>query len=143
MDTRSVRDAFDEYKLEGGRLRWETFMRYVERTRPKLVEAARTGRTVTYQGLMSTLEIGRVDIGQIVGTISIMEHREGRPLLSAVVVNRATGCSGGGFLGLPGVPKSVRRSSRDFQDRKYSRAEKEFWEDELSRVFDYWEEHGD
>lgn len=117
---------------------------YIERARPILIEVAKQrGKTITYGNLMDRLGWhGRRYIGHVVGRISEIEYENGRPRLSAVVVRADTRMVGGGFLGLPGTPENVRRSTRDeWQDFKLSKADQEYWRGELGKVYDYWREH--
>lgn len=63
--------------------------------------------------------------------ISTFEHRQGRPLLSAVVVSSAGKRPGGGFFKMA---KSNRVQGPDDDD-------KAFFDAELNRVCDYWAGH--
>ena len=71
-----------------------------------LKEVARAGRTITYGEIapMADLDMSRAadrnEIAAILDTISTREHREGRPLLSAVVARSDTRYPGKGFFTL-------------------------------------------
>lgn len=101
----------------------------------RLILAAESGQIVPYK------EVGRIlgiksfgdhyarEVGQVLGEISEDEHRNGRPMLSAIAHNEA-GVPGPGFyvcarnLGL--------LSSTNLQD------EEAFWRNEQSRVYEEW-----
>lgn len=125
--------------MNQGRLLPETLAGYVERAWPILMEIARQRGTITYRELMSRLGgPGRGYIGEVVGRISEIEYQNGRPKLSAVVVNAGTSMVGVGFFGLPGTPENVRRLTRqEWQNPKLSEADKEYWRQELARAYDY------
>lgn len=125
--------------MNTGKLLPETLAAYVERARSILIEVAKEKRTITYGELMSRLGgPGRGYIGEVVGRISEIEYQNRHPKLSAVVVTAATGMVGGGFFGLPGTPGNVRRSTREeLQDCSLSAADKEYWQQELRRVYNH------
>jgi hypothetical protein len=125
--------------MNQGRLSPETLAEYVERARPILAEIARQKGMITYRKLMNRLGgPGRAYIGEVVGRISEIECQNGRPRLSAVVVNAGTNTVGGGFFGLPGTPQNIRRSTRqEWQNPKLSKADKRYWQQELARVYAY------
>jgi len=98
-----------------------------EDIRNRLIGVARTGEVIFYR----ELGIGRGKAaGQILGDICEHEHSQGRPLLSAVVVNKATGMPSEGFWGLSGIPSNLTNRQRPV-----------FWARELIRVINYWQEH--
>jgi len=72
----------------------------------RLKQVARAGQTITYGEIapMADLDMSRAadrnEIAAILDTISTREHREGRPLLSAVVVRSDTRYPGKGFFTL-------------------------------------------
>ena len=69
----------------------------------------------------------RDELADILGDISSHEHEQGRPLLSAVVVLKATNKPGVGFFGL-----ADSLGLFDGQDRD------NFWRDERDRVWEHW-----
>jgi hypothetical protein len=69
-------------------------------------------------------------VGRLIGEISDHESEEGRPLLSAIVVDKNSGLAGPGFF------KLVR--DRNLLTSTSKAAEKAFLDKEKSRVFDYW-----
>jgi len=102
----------------------------------KLKEVARAG-TVTYYsdiapmaGLDMSLPNDRYEIGAILDDINQDEHAEGRPLLSAVVVQKDILRPGQGFFTMA---RDMGLFTGDDEDRFYS--------DELRRVHDYWTKH--
>ncbi len=96
---------------------------YVASTMPKLVAAAKAGKTIAY----SDLGINRRWVGEVVGEISIREDSQNHPLLSAIVVRKGSESPGDGFWGLPSmqnVPQGQRRN---------------VWEKERDKVYKHWE----
>jgi hypothetical protein len=71
-------------------------------------------------------------IGQLCGEISEDEFLAGRPLLSAVAMNR-NGLPGPGFFKLATALRQFHGGGND--------AETEYWLAEHARVCDYWQEH--
>ena len=88
-----------------------------EDVRDKLIEVARNRGLTTYGELEPIAELPAVSIGPLVlDGISRAEAREGRPMLSAVVVNQDTGRPGDGFcrlaaeIGRAAIPDPDARS---------------------------------
>jgi hypothetical protein len=80
-----------------------------ERVRSVLIELARQGKTITYQELSDQCQLGlimresefaRAEIGRILGEISAYEHKNGRPLLSSLVISKGDNYQGDGFYKL-------------------------------------------
>ena len=110
-----------------------------EAIRSRLIAAARQRETVYYSDLAKAT--GRpmkgpnwaVHIGRILGRISSEEARDGRPLLSVIVVSRDTKLPGGGFYNL----------GSDLHLLEPGESEEAFIERQTQRVFDYWQSKGD
>jgi hypothetical protein len=108
-------------------------MEEIELLYDRLIESARTGRTISYfevgaiLGLDPTKPSGRVEIGRILAEIACRENADGRPLLSAVVVLPEIGYPGKGFF-LLARELGVNNS---YDDRS-------FYYYELKRVYEYW-----
>ena len=103
----------------------------------KLKEVATTGQLTHYSDIAPI--VGR-DMAQpgdrnkisvLLDEISTHEHRNERPLLSAVVVRRQDHVPGGGFFQM-----AQRVGVFNGGDRIA------FFEEELSRVHDFWKQHG-
>lgn len=124
-----------------GSLLPDTLEEHVRRAQPILIEVAKRGAFITYGELMKKLGgPGRGYIGEVIGQISETEVSEGRPKLSAVVVRSDTWMVGGGFFGLPHTPKAIRRSTpEELQDPNLSDADFEYWQNELQKVYRYWQ----
>lgn len=118
--------------------------------RQRLIEVARKGETITYGALMEEFGIPRGDryhrvgIGDVVGEISNFEYSEGRPRLSAIIVEVGSakepctkGITGGGFFGLDGLPEAVRRGAKHY-NRPLTEAERRFLWQEQRAVWSYW-----
>ena len=60
----------------------------------RIIQAARQGRTLTY----GELETNRRYVGQYLFNISVAEAEQGHPPLTSIVVSKATGYPGDGFL---------------------------------------------
>ena len=98
-----------------------------EDIRRRLIQVARKGEIVFY----SELGIGRGQVaGAILGDISEHEHNNHRPLLTAVVANKAKGMPSPGFWELSAVPSNLTDKQRPI-----------FWARELIRVIEYWQSH--
>ena len=95
--------------------------------RDRLIRTARSGEVIFYR----ELGIGRGKAaGRILNEICEHEHSQGRPLLGAIVVNKATGMPGEGFWGLSAIPPNLTDRQRPV-----------FWAKELVKVINYWESH--
>ena len=95
--------------------------------RDRLISTAKRGEVIFYR----ELGIGRGKAaGQILGEICEYEHSRGRPLLSAIVVNKAKGMPSEGFWGLSAIPQKLTEKQRPV-----------FWARELNKVIDYWRSH--
>jgi hypothetical protein len=99
----------------------------------KLKQTASQRSLVTYGELAPLVDLDmdnpahRNEIGQLLGDISKFEHRQGRPMLSAVAVLSDTKMPGKGFFTLA---KELRLLSGD--------DELEFFSGELNRVYAHW-----
>lgn len=95
--------------------------------RDRLIDTARKGEVIFY----SDLHIGRgKGAGIILGDICEYEHSNRRPLLTAIVVNKATGMPSIGFWGLSAIPSNLTDKQRPV-----------FWAKELIKVINYWQSH--
>ncbi len=99
----------------------------------KLTEVARSQATISYSELAPLADLDmsrdsdRAEIGRILGEISMHEHEEGRPMLSAVVTHK-DGDPGKGFYTL----------ARELGVMARRMSTLAFWSQELRRVHDYW-----
>ena len=100
----------------------------------EIKEVAKDGGYVNYGdiaplvGLDMEMPGDRLRIGAILDRINRVEHRAGRPLLSAVVILKEENKPGKGFFDLA---KEIRRQSPNEDDIT-------FWVEELKRVHAYW-----
>ena len=69
-------------------------------------------------------------VGRLIGEISDDESEAGRPLLSAIVVDKNSGLAGPGFFKLVRDRKLLAKTSKS--------AERTFLNKEKTKVFDYW-----
>jgi len=101
----------------------------------RLLKAARKKESVPYE------EIGQImgleahggmakEIGQLLGEINEDEHNNGRPMLSAVAVEPTTRMPGEGFFQFA---KELGRFDGETDEDK-----REFWRDEIQRVYEIW-----
>lgn len=111
--------------------------------RRTLIEIARKMKTITYGEIAEELGIANEAVGNVVGEVSIYECEKERPLLSVVVVRKDTRNSGGGFFGLPCIPKNLQRKEGELRNPILSASESSFWEAELNRVRGWWASHND
>ena len=93
----------------------------------KIKEVAKDGGTVTYSEVASCVGMRAIEITPILDRINKTENREGRPLLSAVVVNKIKRMPGTGFFELAKELKLYNGGD----DTGY-------WHEELQRVRAYW-----
>ena len=99
----------------------------------KLVEAAKNRQTITYGEVASMVNMNtsspahRSMIGWMLGEISKQEVKEGRPMLSVLVVLPETG--------IPDVDSFALASELGLHK---SGDDQGFFEGELERVFAYW-----
>ena len=100
--------------------------------REALTDAAAGDRTVTYQEVGNLIGFSMANDGEryrlahLLGEISRLEDEHGRPLLSAVVVQKETGRPGTGFFEL------ARERGRTVVD------EDEYFVQELQAVYAHW-----
>ena len=114
---------------------------YAEKAQAILIKIAKRRTLITYDTLMYKLGCGpgRELSGDIVRRVSELELSEGRPKLSAVVIRGDTRTVGPGFFGLPGTPDhSSRSNSKEWNNPNITLEEREYWQNELKKVYDYW-----
>lgn len=101
--------------------------------RETIVQAAKDQRFVFYSdiapllGLNMDKEADRAKIGRILGDISEEEVRQGRPMLSAIVVHKGDETPGDGFF------KLARDLGRFQAGHRHL-----FWAEEVKRLFQCW-----
>lgn len=102
----------------------------------RLIEAARKGDLVTYAEIARLAQINLEDpadrnsLAEILGKISTLEHHQGRPMLTAIVVSSEEHMPGNGFFDL------ARRLGVLHKTGKMS--ELEFFATETKKAFFYW-----
>ncbi|HMF33969.1 MAG TPA: hypothetical protein VKK79_21270 [Candidatus Lokiarchaeia archaeon] len=98
----------------------------------EMIRAAQQQRITTYGDLARIMGLPprgnymEKETGWICGEVSCWENSQGRPMLSAVVVNQSTNMSGSSFFTLAqnlGL---------------YQGTHEDFWQAELQRVYDAW-----
>jgi hypothetical protein len=101
-----------------------------------LIAAAHNRSMCTYTGIAYLTGLPTVgmamasQVGHLVGEISEDEHKAGRPMLSALVVEKDSGLTGGGFFALARGLKALTGSSKSDEDR--------FLKKEKTKLFDFW-----
>jgi hypothetical protein len=118
---------------------WESARAWVKR---RLQQVARREATIAYSDL--TGEMARAGLVELdprgsplagmLGQISTLEHEEGRPMVSAVVVHKDGDAAPG-----PGFWNFARKLGLDAGTGPH--AELEFWTQELGRCYAYWSKH--
>lgn len=99
----------------------------------ELIRVATSQQVVSYSDVASLIGLDmespedRNRIADILEAISQREHRDGKPLLSAVVIRKDKNMPGVGFFDL-GRRLGLYGGGNDFQ----------YWLQELRRVHDYW-----
>lgn len=102
----------------------------------RLKDVARSGQIAYYSDVAPLVNLDmsqppdREEIGRLLGEISESEHRQDRPLLSAVIISREGNRPGDGFFTLA---RSLRLHPGG-DDTAY-------WIAEVQRVWDYWKRH--
>ncbi len=102
-----------------------------EDIRKKLIKVAEDKKLISYGELGSEFGIHAINVGKLVGEISLFESHHCRPLLSAVVINATTRVPSPGFWKGPTYLEAHRKGIGKL----------DFWEYELNRVYDYWQRH--
>jgi hypothetical protein len=103
----------------------------------ELIGAARSGGTIAYgrvaeiMGLPTTANFMAAEVGHLLGEMSEDEHRNGRPMLSAIAVG-ASGMPGQGFFKLARDLAKLGDCSPD--------NERAFWEREKKAVYATWQQ---
>ena len=97
------------------------------KVRRRLIECARQERTVTYGEVAGWVDMSPESVGRMVlDPINEAEISAGRPMLSALVVNRSHGRPGSGFF------RMARQRGRQGHDL----GDELFWHREIALVFD-------
>lgn len=109
------------------------------RVRNKLIQLARTNSNpITYQRLITEAELGlNVDIsheksmlGEILSEISVKEHKQGRPLLSAMVQVKSNKGQGDSFFKLC--------EGLGYGDWKELKKDKDFIVEQRAQCIEFW-----
>lgn len=148
---KDIEKSWKEWNVDSF-IKLEDFKRLVKTTYLQLAERAKKGKTIFYSelevfdGLKSTFGDGSARvIGFVVGACSETELQNGRPPISAIVVEKDTGTPGYGFYGLTGVPQHINYDAWegkgvhgeaipiDIQAKRL-----EFWEQKIKEVHAFW-----
>lgn len=96
--------------------------------RSYLIDVAKASATTTYGEVGKLIDLIPRSVGlAILEPISRYEQRDGRPMLTALVVNAETRIPGITFFDL----------AREY-GRLTNQSEVEFWHEECTRVYEYW-----
>jgi len=151
MDELFVKKLYYEYGVNRG-LSEIDYIQLVKDAYIELSRIAREGNVVLYEdlGVFSKLrERGckgsevLILLGAIVGACSEHEAKNGRPLLSAIVINKDTHKPGLGFFYLSKVPAVLSR--KNWEDKNIRppevvmRQRDAFWLGETQRVHEWWQ----
>ena len=146
-----IKELYDEWEVDK-HLTEPEYIKFVKDSYPVLVENAKLGKIIFYGELPVFSELkGRFGdvasklIGLIVGACSEYEATKGRPLLSAIVINRDTSEPGRGFYSLSAVPHNLCIDTWEGQDIEppgiVINKRQEFWLTELQETLEYWGKH--
>lgn len=130
--------------MNQGRLSPNKLAANVEIARPILIQKAKEGGLITYKDLLTLMggHPGRGYIGEVLNRIAELERETGHPKLTAVVVRVDTGTVGGGFFGLPHTPSNLLRTSHEeWQNPRLSAADRDYWQRQLTLLYQYWQSH--
>ena len=106
-----------------------------ERLTSKLKEIASNRATISYTEAGAVIGKRPGQIWRILDEISQSEHKQGRPMLPAVVIVSGRGVPGFGFFILA---KKIGKSAPDPAETTSIPVQREFWELELNKVYDFW-----
>ena len=148
-----IKELYDEWKVDS-HLTEPEYIKFVKDSYPVLVENAKLGKIIFYGELpvfdelkKRFSDVAAKLIGFIVGACSEYEVTKGRPLISAIVVNKDTGEPGRGFYGLSAVPQNLSMDTWEGQDMEppeiVIKKRREFWLSELQETLEYWGKHED
>lgn len=151
MNEEELRALWEEQLREGGPIRdWEEWKDKVSGAYSELVRRAKElnfdEMPITYGELGSKIGLYpdpdwfQLKIAHIVGACSKYEHRQGRPLISALVVNKDTYRPGKGFWGLEGILPRLRKVVRieDITPEWLDKDRDDFWVKELKKIDKEW-----
>ncbi|MCH8491600.1 MAG: hypothetical protein LAT81_16975 [Oceanicaulis sp.] len=106
--------------------------------RSLLIQIAKRKSTIGYQQISDQCQLGydmgnqdhRTQLGLDLGDVSVFEHENGRPLLSAVVVSKDKNLPGPGFFE-EAFDLGIYNGSKKQEDKE------KFFIEELNRVYDF------
>ncbi len=103
----------------------------------ELKEVARARLTCFYEDLFKLINLSSRSrrLYQILDSINLHEHKEGRPLLSALVGRKGYRISGSGFF------RQAKELGRHDGSSGDATVDVTFWVDEVHRVWDYWKNY--
>ncbi|WP_207592875.1 hypothetical protein [Halomontanus rarus] len=116
---------------EGRNPQRDTYRTRVEQAYDVLIEKAKREETIYYGELMDEIGTGRGYIGSVLGGVSRLELKQGRPALSALVLQKATDHPGDGFC---------ENLLADFGLWEPGEDRDAAWEREVQRVYEEWDD---
>lgn len=121
----------EQQAKEGRSPNRETYRKRVEQAYEVLIEKAKQRETIYYGELMEKIGTGRGYIGPVLGGVSRLELKQGRPPLSALVLRKASDHPGDGFC---------ENLLADFDRWEPGEDQETTWQRELQCVYDEWAE---
>ena len=107
--------------------------------RKELLEAARTGNTVTYGQLMKNHRLSRGrPLSNAIGEIDRVEYAHGAPGFAAIVVRKDTCFPGGGYFCDDDLPAWLSRSKERSADPRLSPSEKNHILEQQRKIWAYY-----
>lgn len=132
LDEELFEEVLREQRAKEGRNpNRETYRKRVEQAYEVLIETAKREETIYYGELMEEIGTGRGYIGPVLGGVSRMELKQGRPPLSALVLRKATDRPGDGFC---------ENLLADFGRWEPGDDREATWQREVRRVYGEWSE---
>lgn len=152
IDEKILMSIFERYKGQPGFVivTQEEFLGLTRKAYQVLIKVAKENRLITYGEVARKIDLSvlspyfQLKIGFIVGACSDYENIEGRPLISAIVINETTNYPGKGFWGLPRIPQNIRLNIQYSDVESGYKMTDEmlaFWSSEVQSVFGWWKIH--
>lgn len=136
MIIRLISEEGDVFMIQG-RSSPNKLAAYVGLAHPILIRVAKEEGCIFYKDLLAEMKgkPGMPYIGKVLNRIAELELEAHNLKLTAVVVRVDTEEVGGGFFGLSGTPRNLKRASpEELKNRRLSANDRNYWHKQLARV---------